>query len=395
MKTYQYFWKKIVPVAVFAVAFTACQSTSNTNKAVTLTVLDAASMYSPAGVKDFIFAMEEGDVEQQKDLAKREFLKAMDFKINQKNPTEAINYFRKAICIFPEPNTYYELSDALIQLKQYEEAEQATLVAEQLHFTPLASLYFRQAQVAAIREQGEYTVVDKLRKAVEQGFADKAAIEKEPLFATFQQTEQFQRFYLDNFTQVRDKESAEFRMFLAGFPVAENGYEIKTDELEKINEKYINYDFAKYVKEMETRQDFGREVGSEYYYAAKVRETDQYVAVVYVAKDAVAEVVPPIFASLVTYDLKGKELDKITFACQCDYKTIKTGKISGDQITVTQHNREWDAEFTSVAPSENKIKSITEISKTSYVFAANGKIEQSKAATIGMVQKTTNLLASN
>jgi tetratricopeptide (TPR) repeat protein len=400
MKTYQYFWKTVFPTTAIAfastfaiaLAFSGCQSASNNTKTINLSILDAATIYADGSVRDFVFAMEESNTSEQKDASKRDFLKAIDLKVNQKNPTEAVHYFRKSICMFPEANAYYELSDALISLKQYEEAANALRMAEVLRFTPLANLYFRQAQVLALQEQGEYSVAENLRKAVEQGFADKAAIENEPSFASLQKTEQFQRLYLDKFTQVQDKETAEFRMFLAGFPVSENGYEIKADDIEQINTKYINYDFAKYVKEMETRQDFGREVGSEYFYAAKVQETSQYVAVVYIAKDAVAEVIPPIFASLVTYDLKGKEIDKIAFACQCDYKTVKTGKIAGNQVTVTQHNREWEAEFTEVAPSENKIKSVTEISKESYTIAANGKIESANKTT-GMLLKHANLLA--
>lgn len=373
------FLNYILVCTLLGVWITACQSAKKTDK-ITITVLDAESIYDTDKVKDFVFALEETNIEQQKELAKKDFLKAIDLKVNQKNTAEAVQYFRKAIVIYPDAKSYYELGDALTLLQQYDEASKALTTAEALRFVPLANLYFKQAQLAALQEHGEYGVVDYLRRAVEQGFADKEAIQKEPIFAKFQNSEAFQRFYLDKFTQVQDKETAEFRMFLAGFPNKEGSFEMTANDLDASSGKYISYDFAKYVKEMETRQDFGRDVGSEYYYAAKVQETDKYVAVVYIAKDAVAEVLPPVFASLVTYDLKGNEISKIPFACQCDYKTIKTGKIVGNEITVTQHNREWEAEFTSVAPSENKIKAVTEISKNSYTIAANGKIEATSKA---------------
>jgi tetratricopeptide (TPR) repeat protein len=378
---YQYFWKTILPATVLAFAFMACQQRPKETKIVTISVLDTSAIYNADLVKDFIFAAEEGDIEQQKDAAKKDFLKGIDLKVNQKKNSEAVEYFRKSICTFPDAKSYYELSEVFMELGQYKEAENSLMMAEALRFQPLANLYFRQAKIAALQQYDEYSVVSYLARSVEQGFADKTAIENEVAFAAMQKTDAFQRFYLNRFTQVQDKETAEFRMFLAGFPVEENGFEIKATDIEKMSDKYISYDFAKYVKEMETMRDFGRDVGSEYFYAAKVQETEQYIAVVYIAKDAVAEFIPPIYASLVTYNHKGQQISKIAFACQCDAKTIKTGKIKANHITVTQHNREWEADFTAVSPENNKIKSVTEISQTSYLIAANGKIEPTSQAT--------------
>jgi hypothetical protein len=380
MKPTVFYIKNLLPITALLFVL-GCNPAAKNSEIRTLSVLDIESIYDADKVKDFVFTLADDNTNTQKEVAKKEFLKGLDLKANEKNPAEAVHYFRKAASLYPDANTYYELATVLADLKQYTEASNALILAETLRFTPLANLYFKQAQLAALQDNNgynnAYSVADYLRKSIEQGFADKALIEKEPAFADLQKTEPFLRLYLDNFTQLKDKEEAEFRMFLAGFPVQENGYELKTEQLEQNHDKYISYDFAKYVKEMETRQDFGRDVGSEYYYAAKVQETSAYVAVVYLAKDAVSETIPPTFASFVTYDLKGKEISKIPFACQCDYKTIKTGKIVGSEITVTQHNREWEAEFTSVSPSENKIKAITEVSKNTYTIAANGTITPS------------------
>jgi tetratricopeptide (TPR) repeat protein len=393
MKKYAHFLKNVCAATTMAVVFAACQSSNNQNQqTATIQVLEIDNIYQNNLVKDFIFAVREGDLETQQSIAKADFLRAIDLRVNQKNPAEALQYFRKSITEFPEANTYYEMSDALIELQKYEEAANALQMAEELHFVPLANLYVKQAKVTAMNDKEGYSVVMYLQKAVEQGFADKAALENEPAFASLKDSEQLKRFYLENFTSGQDKESAEFRIFLAGFPVAEDGYTLEGKNIEDINKGYINYDFAKYVKEMETRQDFGREVGSDYFYAAKVQETAEYVAVVYIARDAVSEVMPTIFASLVTYNLKGTEIDKITFACQCDYKTLKTGKIIGNQITVTEQNREWESELTEVAPSENKIKSVTEVAKTSYLIAKNGKIEQ-QSQNMGLLS-TQTMLAS-
>lgn len=380
MKPVLFFQKlqKIAIATTFAVAFVACNKPVNTVQN-NFSALSADKIYEIEEVKDFVFACEEvGEATNKaiRDNAKKDFLKAIDLRENQKNNNDAIQYFKKAACAFPDANSYYELGSTLLVLQQYEEADKAFNLAEALRFTPLANLYFKKAQTSAFRGEGEYLVVEQLKKAVEQGFSDKSAIEKDAAFAALQTTDTFQRFYVEKFSQGIDKASAEFKLFLRGFPAATEGFEIRPEEVAKVSDKYISYEFASYVKEMETRQDFGREVGSEYFYVAKVKETPEYAAVLYVAKDAVAEDVPPVFTYLVTYDWKGKEISKISFACQCSPKSIKTGKIEGNTVTVISHERQWQAEFTEVPPSENKIKSVSEVEKKTYEIAANGQITE-------------------
>ncbi len=380
--------RQFVQTMVVASCLWAC-SPASTSSQLSIAVLDMAQIYEVDAVKDFVFACEETNLDQQKETAKKDFLKAIDYRENQKNGQEAIQYFKKAAAVLPDANTYFELGSTLLALNQNEEARKAFEVAEALRFTPAANLHYKKAQVTALLKENEYVVVDYLKKAVEQGFSDKSAIDKEIAFDSVRNTEQFQLFYVKNFSQGISKPSAEFKLFLRGFPAALDNFEVKANDVAEVSDKYISYEFASYVREMETRQDFGREVGSEYFYVAKVRETPEYAAVLYAAKDAVAESVPPVFTYLVTYNWEGQEISKINFACQCTPKSIKTGKIEGDKVTVVAYDRQWQAEFTDVPPSENKIKSINETEKRTYEIAANGKITETTTKISAVKEKSS------
>jgi tetratricopeptide (TPR) repeat protein len=363
-------------VCLVAFGLNACQQATQ-QAAINFATLDESKLYEVHEVKDFIFATEEVNTEALKEKAKKDFLKAIDLRENQKKAQEAVQYFKQAASILPDANTYYELANTLLEVKQYEEAEKALTLAEELYFTPLAKLYYKKAQIAAHLEYGEYSVKDYLSKALEQGFADKTMIENDNAFEKIKNTEVFQLFFVEKFSKETDKAGAEFKLFLRGFPEKLDNFEISPDNVAKLpDDKYISYEFANYVNEMETRQDFGREVGSEYFYVAKVKETPQYAAVLYAAKDAIAEELPPVFTYLVTYNWQGKEISKVNFACQCTPKDIKTGKIDNNLVTITSHKRQWQAEFTELPPAENKIKSVAEIEKKQYEITENGVIKE-------------------
>jgi tetratricopeptide (TPR) repeat protein len=355
--------------------------------------LSPEKIYQTDEVKDFIFACEEDSIDQIKEQAKRLFLQGIDAKVNKKNTVEGIALLTKSITFYPDSKTYYELGNALYEQKNYEEAEKAYQMAETLRFSNLANLYYNMALNTAAKggEYIDYSIADYLGKAIEQGFVQKELVQQEPLFAPFQNSPAFQQLFLKHFTNSEDKDAAAFKVFLRGFPEKTLPYEISSKDVDNVGDKYISYDFANYVKEMETGS-FGRDVGSEYYYLAKVKSTEKYVAVVYASRDAMAEEMPPTYSYLVTYTNKGEEISKLNVACQCTPQKIKTAKIEGNKITVTEYERLWQSPITEVPFSENRIKSVAKLGEKIYQIDANGKITENTAAVGAVGTKRSDVL---
>ena len=88
--------------------------------------------------------------------------------------------------------------------------------------------------------------------------------------------------------------------------------------------KDIAFDYEKFVPEMRTSK-FSREVDKEYYYFAIIKKDTSYTTLLYGGKHTSLEsehVHAPVFFFLVSYDPKGKILDKLEVAGQQNFTDL-------------------------------------------------------------------------
>jgi tetratricopeptide (TPR) repeat protein len=67
---------------------------------------------------------------------KKLFLRAVAIFHNQKNAAGSIDLFRKSIRVCPDPKTYYELGNALMDMKDFQQSADAYRLALKLNLTP-------------------------------------------------------------------------------------------------------------------------------------------------------------------------------------------------------------------------------------------------------------------
>lgn len=286
---------KIVGLFALVIIIVGCEPEVTYRYKAKLTKLKVEDIYKADYVKNALFDAEELDVDALKRASKNEFLKGVDYLKNKNNIRGAIIHFKKAILIFPEAKLYYELGNALAKFNgkvSIVEAINAYEVARVLDFQPqgmldykLAVLIYRLSKIPGNEYQKfhEAEALHKLKLAILSGYTDSVAIAKDPQLTGIEQLIGYKYVLLSTSSIQHQSEGINnmFTIFKKLFPDQPNGILITPEEVEmkKYNQS-ISYDFAKFIPEMES-SSFGRDVGADFFYVGKLKETTMYTAIVY------------------------------------------------------------------------------------------------------------------
>lgn len=340
--------------------------------------LTAADIYNKDMVTDFVFDAEEQNINSLKTKSHKLFLQGIDAYKNKKDLVKAVNLFRQSILVFPEAKTYYEMGNVLLELrrseKQLQEIEEVYKIAEALNFQPLSMLYYKLACTNSRTGEG-YGTAFYLKQAFEYGFSDTTLLYKDKNLQGFRQTDQFESTVAELLlNRLKGGATNPFELYKKAFIPRLKSFEVTTNNVDmKEFKKSISYDFAKYIPEMEN-VSFGRDVSNDFFYVAKVAETENYTALLYTSINYYGEEMQPVHTKLVTYTKAGDIIASTLFSGQFSAEKIKTGKIEGDKIVLQDYKRIWKQPIDKVSFDENQIDKYEPIAKASFHIDNMGRI---------------------
>jgi tetratricopeptide (TPR) repeat protein len=344
--------------------------------------LTTETMYNSNIVTDVVFDREELNTDSIQNIGRELFLKGIDLYKNKKQTGAAIVKLKASILVFPEAKTYYELGNALMSTGRHktlrEEAAKAYAIALRLNFQPESQIYFKQACLSQFDDSEDeqsraWNTLNNLRSFFEKGTFDTLAVFNEPILKGITNLPEYQ----DMLVRVRSASSSGgtlFDLYKEAYSNNVSSFEVKPDKVEMTDfRQSISYDFAKFIPEMENVY-FGRDVSNDFYYVGKVKQTDQYTAVLYTSISFTYEEMQPTYTYLAVYNNEGEILSKKIVACQCTAEKIKTVSIQDDHIKITDHKRLWEKPITEASFDENKITGYTQLATAEFKINETGTI---------------------
>jgi tetratricopeptide (TPR) repeat protein len=360
--------------------FVSCSQTKiNYVAKVKLHTLSGSDIFNKEKVYDVIFDAEELQVDSLKNQSRHLFLNGIDAYKNKKHLPEAIDYFKRSLLVFPEAKTYYELGNALLDYNQGEGTlimvDSAYQVAEYLDFQPKSMLYFKKACVDNLMKDNDWSALNNLRQAFENGFKDTNLIKTDNRISDIISSIEYQDLIIElNAGKFKNNVGGLFGLFAQSFQSVQQPFEITLDNVElKGYSKSISYDFSRFIPEMQNTS-FGRDVSNDYFFVAKVIETETYSALVYKSVSFVGEEMQPVIAKLMTYDKEGNIIASKIFAAQFSAEKIKTGKIENNILYLEDYKRIWKQPIDKVPFEENEVEKYESIAKAEFIIDNNGKI---------------------
>jgi hypothetical protein len=284
-----------------AFIFFACKE--QRHDAAALLVLDKASIYNSDSVRVFLSKTPE----LQSDSSKKLFLSAIDVFRNRQNPLSAIELFVSSLSIYPSATSYYELGNAFLEAKKFDEALKAFKMAEQMNYSPLGNLLFREACCFAMLDSS--VALDYVQYAIENGFVDRNKIMKDIHMARFVNTGELVSVYNEAMAGNGDPDEVLWQGYIRDFKKAPLPFVIDSGTFRRLGEpQYITYDYENFVPEMRDGK-FSRDVGNQFFYLAKIGSAPAYTTIVYGCQSYESNGAP-VYYTLATFNRKGTLLDK-------------------------------------------------------------------------------------
>ncbi|HAA00382.1 MAG TPA: hypothetical protein PK637_09880 [Flavobacteriales bacterium] len=365
--------KKLVYLFLLPVVIAACSSepSKDTEKSDS-NVLVQEDIYNFDKVEAFAATV----ADSVREASRKVFLNGIDLYRNQKQPEKAIAEFRKAILMCPDAKSYYELGNALMDIRNYEEAISSYHIAEQLNYHPLSKVMYNLACAYSMTENGEEGL-RYVRLAIENGYANSKHLLSDTDLSFVRGLPDFKGVYEEAMSGVSSPEAALFDLFMVGFPDSQIPLIVKAEESQKI--KLINsiaYDFELFVPQM-VNPSFSREVGDEFYYLAKINETEKYVALMYAGVQVMYDT-PPVYHILMTYDHNGKVIDKLEVGgFHYHDEPLKGYKIGKDMsVEVSEYQMVYEKSVDEFGYDNNPVSASEFLSKRTFAIQENGKIKQ-------------------
>lgn len=364
--------------------FLACCS-SKENKIQKLKIIPVTftidDIYKEKLVTDFVFDTYEQNLDSIKKEGRKIFLEGIDAFKNKKDPHEAIKLFKKSILQYPDSKTYYELGNALMDINFYSQAIEAYDIAIKLGVQPSAKLYLNAYQakekadfISKDRLEGEFNYFANhyLIEGFKKGVLDSISILQLHNYKILAEKPYFKELVNKYINQ--NKSSNELIVFSNNFPEKLSGFKKDENQVDFYSrENTINYDYSKFIPEMEN-VEFGRDVSHDFFYEAKVAQTTNYVALIYSSVGYSGEFMSPVQTVISTFDLSGNIISKKTFACSCTFDNIKTGEIIENKIVVKEQKRMWEKPITETRFEENKVIGYELIQTIEYEINEKGEI---------------------
>jgi tetratricopeptide (TPR) repeat protein len=311
---------------------------------------------------------------------KKIFLKAIDLYRNQKNASASIELFRKSIRIYPDPKSYYELGNALMDIKDNKQSLDAYNIAIALKFAPVSMCYYNKA-CAYAQLSDTLSAIDQLSIALKQGYTDKRQLLDDPDLDPIRNTTQFRKMLRTNFKGKISKETLQFYSYLSVFPELGDSFAIKKEDVSILYNlaASISYDFADFVPGMENSQ-FSRSVSQEYQAIGKKALKNGLFLIAYSAIDIMGDTMLPVNTYLQTYDSTGKQIDNQLFSCFCDPQKIVSGSLDANQtLQITEYKQEWKMDPSDYGYAGNSVIKQEQVKATRFKVNDKGEFKALEA----------------
>lgn len=120
---------------------------------------------------------------------------------------------------------------------------------------------------------------------------------------------------------------------------------------------------------------FGRDVSHDYFYVAKIKETELYTALVYSSVSFAGENMQPVNTTLAVYNNQtGDIISRKPIACQCSAERIRSSIVSNGQIEIEDFNRVWEKPITEESFEDNKVKEYQSLAKALFSIGEDDHI---------------------
>jgi hypothetical protein len=363
---------RILPLFASCILFiSGCQFFKQKTEETSTVVLTEATIYN----KDLVLQAARSPKDSKE--ADKLFLKAIDEYRNAHKPQKSIGLFVKSAILTPQARTYYELANALMDVKKEKEAIQAYTIAEALDYKPLSKLFFNKACAYSRTENADSSYY-YLMAAIEFGYSNLKNALKDPDLAFLRDRRyDLQSEVMNAMAGVSDPEKVQWQLFSNQFKPVHFPCRIDTEYVSKLDpNQIISYEFEVYVTEMK-RDKFTRDVGSEFYYVGLVKNDSAFKSLIYAVNEEVYEDqhARPYYY-LVSYTNNGKLIDKMIIAGQETFKDpfrVATLNANGD-IDVVEYTNQWEKDPEKEGYDNNKVLSRTEVGKKRFYISPDGHI---------------------
>lgn len=357
---------RVLSFSLAIVLFFGCKEPK---KPVTIAYLNQDAVFNKDSVRNFL----DRTSDEQSDSAKAVFLKAIDLMVNNKNASGAIDIFKQSLTIYPTANTYYELGNAYLAAKKYPMALQSYEMAEGMDFTPLGNVLFKQASCYAEMDSTE-KMYSYLTYAVQNGFVDRSKIMNDPHFAAFKNDSYLLSVYNQAMSGNGDPEEVLWHGYSQDFVQASFPYKVDSGSFGKMGEpRIISYDYEKFVPEMRDNK-FSRDVGSEYFYVARVMQTELCSVVLYGCR-SYEEIGSPVYYILASFDNKGKLVDKMVVGGAKTYDENYKEFVaqSNNRFQIEEYKNTYEKSTDENGFENNKVVARSLVGTKQYAIDAAGK----------------------
>lgn len=360
---------------LFIVGLSACSSSEKAeitpSKTQKVLVLADSLIYSGDDVRYFL-SQKGGEQAKGKAL----FLNALDAYRNQKNSAEAVVGFKKSIVTFPSSTSYFELGNALLDEKKYEEALLAYEMAEKLSYEPFASVLYSKSCAYSLLEETDLAA-NYLEYALQAGYTNLEHIQKDPDLANLRGNYRFDYALKKGIEGMSNPEKLFWIQFKKRFANSQLPLTIDAGMKKPLlnDETQISYEFEKYITEMRNAK-FSREVSEGYYHFVQLAEKDNFAALIYIAKEEFMGENAPLRYILATYSPSGKLIDKLEIAGRELFdEALKTVVISKNlTLKVSYFETTFSKDPSEFGYENNPIKSKRKVNEKNFQIDALGKI---------------------
>lgn len=331
--------------------------------------LKKEALFSEDSVSAFLSTIPE----QQSDSSKQAFLKGIDLLKNSKDAKAAIPFLQQSLSIYPNANAYYELGNAYLEIRDWAPALQSFKMAEVLDYKPLGNVLFKQASCYAAMDSAD-KMYAYIRYAVQNGFVDKRKIVEDSHFANYKNDYQLLNIYHEAMNGNGNPDEVLWHSYSNDFKQASFPFQADTGTVRQLGElQIISYDYEKFIPEMRDHK-FSREVGSEYFYVAKLLQTELCHVVLYGCR-SYEEEGAPVYYILASFNPKGKLIDKmIVGGAQTFDEAYKvfTAK-NNQQFQIEEYKNNYEKNPAEAGFENNKLLSRQLVATKQFLIDANGK----------------------
>ena len=134
----------------FLILISACKNTGKDPTITGFAKLTFESIYSVDSIRVSLNTSSSLDSEE----AIKQYVEAVNL-FQQNQIDQSIQTFKSSICLYPSAQTYFNLGNALIAIKNFDEGLKAFHIAELMNYSPIAEIMFKIAGVYSVMRDGK------------------------------------------------------------------------------------------------------------------------------------------------------------------------------------------------------------------------------------------------